>query len=181
MEMLHYLQTMHYLPKVFIVNVLFQRKGNNFRNENSQLVPVNSLKSTLQWHLEGKTLKINKQNVHFKSMLKKQEAQDYLDGQLPGLLEQLVTVWGFMASLLMNSFLSSCPTSQLLLYTSRISTVSLALPFFFFSRGDTSISWFSESVLDQHLVLTLFLQLKMILHKKNVVFFRRGHFLFLVE
>lgn len=82
MEMLHYIQTMHYLPKVFIVNVLFQRKGNNFRNENTQLVPVNSLKSTLQWHLEGKTLKINNQNVHFKSVLKKRKAQkDYLDGR----------------------------------------------------------------------------------------------------
>lgn len=70
MEMLHYLQSMHYLPKVFVVKVAFQRKANTFRNENTQLSLVNSLKSTLQWHLEGKTLKINNQNMHFKSMLK---------------------------------------------------------------------------------------------------------------
>lgn len=48
MEMLHYLQIMHYLPKVFAVKVAFQRKANTFRNENTQLALVNSLKSTLQ-------------------------------------------------------------------------------------------------------------------------------------
>lgn len=137
MEMFHYVQTMHYLPNVFILNVLFQRKGNNFRNENTQLVPVNSLKSTLQWHLEGKTLKINNQNVHFKSMLKKQEAQDYLDRDLPGLLEQLMTIFyiyiykqSFIAPLLTNSFLLRCAISQFLLCPSNISTVSLAFLFF---------------------------------------------------
>lgn len=138
MEMLHYLQTMHYLPNVFIVNVLLQRKGNNFRNENTQPVPVNSLKSTLQWHLEGKTLKINNQNMHFKSMLKKGRTR--LPGWTAGLLEQLMTMWGFIASLLTNSFLFSCTTSQLLLYTSHISslTVSLVLILFLFSRDTFS-------------------------------------------
>lgn len=46
--MLHYLQTMHYLPKVFVVKVAFQRTANAFRNENTQLALANSLKSTLQ-------------------------------------------------------------------------------------------------------------------------------------
>lgn len=48
MEMSHYLRTMHYLLKVFVVKVAFQRKANTFRNENTQLALINSLKSTLQ-------------------------------------------------------------------------------------------------------------------------------------
>lgn len=127
MEMLHYFQTMHYLPKVFVVKVAFQRKANNFRNENTQLACVNRLKSTLQWHLEGKTLKINNQNMHFKSVLKEQEPQAYLDRQLTGFLKQLVTKWGFIAPLMPNSFLLSRTTSQLLLYTSHTATLLIFL------------------------------------------------------
>lgn len=48
MEMLRYRQTMHNLPKVFVVKAAFQRKANTFRNENTQPVFANSLKSTLQ-------------------------------------------------------------------------------------------------------------------------------------
>lgn len=129
--MLHELQTMHCLPKVFVVKVEFQRKPNAFRNENIQLKLVNSLKSTLQWHLEGKTLKINNQNMHFKSVLKKQELQDYLDRQLPGFLEQTKTTQGFITSFLPNSFLLSLITSTLLLNTSQPSRDSFSFPFSF--------------------------------------------------
>jgi len=48
MEVLHSFQIMYYLPKVFVVKVAFHRKANTFRNENTQLTLVNSLKSTLQ-------------------------------------------------------------------------------------------------------------------------------------
>lgn len=53
--------------------------------------------------------------------------------------------------------------------THLIFLLSLAFPFLLFSRGDTIISWFSE--MDQHLVLTLLLQLKILLHKKVGFFF----------
>lgn len=129
--MLNELQTMHCLPKVFVVKVAFQRKPNAFRNENIQLELVNSLKSTLQWHLEGKTLKINNQNMHFKSVLKKRELQDYLDRQLPGFLEQTKTMQGFITSFLPNSFLLSLITSTLLPNTSQASRDSFSFPFSF--------------------------------------------------
>lgn len=61
--------------------------------------------------------------MHFKSMLKEQEPQDYLDRQLPGFLEQLMTMWGFIAPLLPNSVLLNHTTSQLLPYTFHTSTV----------------------------------------------------------
>lgn len=177
--MFHCLQIMHYLPKVFIVNVVFQRKGNYFRNENIQLVPVNSLKSTLQWHLEGKALKINNQNVHFKSMLKGAGSTG-LPGWTaiwsPGAAHECGALWHHS----WHSFLLSHTTFQLLLHKSHISSFTCLSHFpllqkrcnylMIFRNGSTfgfDVTSATKNVLTQ---------------KSGFVFFFPGrHFLFLVS